>query len=396
MSLIRYWLWLSSAANVSARAKYLLVERYGGAEQAYFAPAGDFSSVQGISPLDAERLDKRDMSRVDAILQSCEEQGLTILTINDAAYPSRLKSIYDPPVVLYIKGSLPNVDDVPAFAVIGTRRATPYGLKMGRSIAYEIAQSGGIVISGLTSGIDAAAARGALLAGGTCIAVLGTAHEDCTLPLSRDVAASGALVSEYPPGTESQRSFFRARNRISSGLSVGVAVVEAPADSGALLFAATAQEQGREIFAVPGNADNPNSAGVIELLKQGARPAVCGWDIVGEYACLFPGKVADRISRPCPRSDIGETQSVSSAPKKEIDNGKPEEYIDKTECPGGLDEEQLKIVSAIDKDGTHVDDIIDRTGMSASKVLSQLTVLEILGRIKRGAGRMIFTNFSKK
>ena len=309
-------------------------------------------------------------------------------------------------MVLYVKGRLPDVDGVPSAAVIGTRRATPYGLKMGRDIAFGIAKCGGIVVSGLTEGVDRAAARGCLLAGGTCIGVLGTCH-GVEGELSRDVTASGALVSEYPPGTPPLKRFFRERNRISSGLSHAVCVVEAPEKSGCQLFVQEALEQGREIFAVPGNADAVNSAGTIALLKQGARPAVCGWDVMEDFADVYPEHIhrpgdmilpdgaAEAAEKPAERAAAVESERPETT-KKEIDKENAAGYIDWKEQLAGLNAEQLQIISAIGRGETHIDDIIETTNLSAAKVLSQLTILEIKGYVRRAAGRRIALNLIKK
>ncbi len=409
MASIRYWVWLSSVTNASPRARAALAEHYGDAEKAFLAPPGEFSTVPGLSEAEANLFEKRDLAAADRILESCRLENISILTMNDAAYPQRLRSIFAPPVVLYVKGRLPDVDSIPSVAVIGTRKATPYGIKMGRDIAFEIARSGGIVVSGLTEGVDRAAARGCLLAGGRCIGVLGTAHGKSG-ELQLDVIAAGALVSEYPPGTQPLNRFFRERNRVSSGLSHAVCVVEAPEKSGSLLFAREALEQGREIFAVPGNADAENSAGTIALLKQGARPAVCGWDVMEDYAGIYP----NAVHRPPPGQPASETKTTaaSSEPKydqtadstqmrrdpskKEIDKEKNAGYIDLHEQLAALSEEQLQIITAIGRGETHIDDIIEATGLSTAKVLSQLTILEIKGYVRRSAGRRISLNTKTK
>lgn len=403
MAAIKYWLWLSSQTRLSPRARAAIAEYYGDAEAAFNSPAGDFSRVPGVGRLEAQLLEQRDMSRVDPILAACHAQGIDIVTLQDASYPARLRNIFAPPVVLYVKGSLKGLDEEAAVAVIGTRKASPYGLKMGRNLAWEIARSGGTVVSLLTEGIDEAAARGALLAGGRCIGVLGCAHREREGSLAMDVIRSGALVSEYPPGTPTQRSFFRDRNRIAAGLSVAVTVVEAPEGSGALLFAAEALEQGREIFAVPGNADAPNSAGTIELIKQGAKPATCGWDVLEEFAALYPEKLrAERAARAperempeLPQSSRPEVERARDG-KKEIDKEKGKGYIDLREQLSGLSEEQLEIVKAISGGSRHIDDIIEATGYTAAKVLSQLTLLEIKGYVKRSAGKRISLNIIRK
>ena len=292
MASLAYWIWLS-AASVSPKAKAALILHFGDAEKAYLSPKGAFSSVPGVTPLEAERLEQRDLSRVSAILGACEKQGLRILTYQDAAYPARLRNIFAPPVVLYVKGKLPELDREAAIAVIGTRKASVYGLNMSRNMAYQICRCGGTVVSLLTHGIDAEAARGALLAEGSCVGVLGTPHEEEHSRLAGELSVRGCLLSEYPPGRHSQRQFFRERNRIAAGLSVALVVVEAPEHSGTRLFAQEALEQGKEIFAIPGNVNAENSAGTLSMLKEGANLATCGWDVLQDFQILFPGKLRD-------------------------------------------------------------------------------------------------------
>lgn len=403
MGAIRYWLWLSAQSAVSAQAKAALIEHYKDAETAFFAPAGEFEKIPGISRTDAQRLEKRELSAAEQIIADCARMGVDIVTMQDAAYPRALRDIYAPPVVLYVKGCLPDFDAVPSIAVIGTRKASAYGLKMGRSIAFDIAQSGGAVISMLGDGIDRKAAEGCIIAGGCCIGVLGTGHGADT-SLYRDIVVGGALVSEYPPNTPSQKHFFRDRNRIASGLSRGVVVVEAPEKSGALLFASTALEQGREIFAVPGNADSPNSVGSNELIKQGAKPVTCGWDVMSEFEYLFPGRIKKpdgKFKLPEP-VETPEKKEVRPRPErqeetiKSVDKAKGAGYSDLREQLSQLNEDQLKIINAVDSDNTHIDDIIEKTGMSTAKVLAQLTVLEIKGYLRRSAGRRISLNIKSK
>lgn len=398
MAAVKYWLWLASQTRVSPRAKAALIAHYGGAEEAFFAPSGAFSRLPGLTEREAAILENRDLRQVDAILSACHSQGIDVITMQDAAYPDRLKSIFAPPVALFVQGSLRGLEGTAAVSVIGTRSATPYGLKMGRRLAYEIVTSGGVVVSTLSPGVDEAAARGALLGGGPCVGVLGCAHPERPNALYRDIAASGALISEYPPGTVTQRSFFRDRNRIAAGLSLAVAVVEAPSSSGALLFAAEALEQGKEIFAVPGNADAANSAGTNALLKQGARPVTCGWDVLADYERLFPGRLRPSRANLPEGSAPAPAEKVRPAPakeKKEIDKEKPKGYIDLRDQLSGLSAQQLEIITAIGKGRQHIDDIIEATGYPAAKVLAQLTVLEIKGFISRSAGKRISLNIKR-
>lgn len=398
MAAEKYWLWLASQSSVSPKAKAALIAHYGSAEDAFFAPSGAFTRLPGLTERDAALLEARDLSRVDAILSACHTLGVDVVTMQDADYPARLKAIFAPPVALFVQGSIKGLDEEAAVSVIGTRSATPYGLKMGRRLAYEIARCGGAVVTTLSPGIDEAAARGALLGGGRCAGVLGGAHPERPSAMYRDIAASGALVSEYPPGTVTQRSFFRDRNRIAAGLSLAVAVVEAPEKSGALLFAAEALDQGKEIFAVPGNADAANSAGTNALLKQGARPATSGWDVLCDFERLYPGRLhQSRAAVPEEAAPVP-AEAAPAAPvraKKEIDKEKPKGYIDLRDQLSGLSEEQLNIISAIGKGREHIDDIIEATGYPAAKVLAQLTVLEIKGFISRSAGKRISLNIKR-
>ena len=406
MSSIRYWVWLSSVSAANPRARFALAEHYGDAEKAFHAPSGELKSIQGLSAFEAEQFERRDLREADRILETCRRENISILTIADTAYPQRLRNIYDPPVVLYIKGRLPDVDAIPSVAVIGTRSATPYGLKMGRDIAFEIAKCGGIVVSGLTEGIDRAAARGCLLAGGTCIGVLGTAHGRDG-ELREDVAATGALVSEYPPGAKTQNRFFRERNRIAAGISDGVVVVEAPEKSGTRLFVNDAVDQGKDVFAVPGNADAENAVGTLALLKDGAKLVTCGAEVMEDYVLRYPDCIdlnpeleerTDRAEKEPERTEkTGEGKTSGDVPAApdfaEAQDADAAEQALRARL-SVLTEDQLKIISAIDPGSTHIDDITERTGLSTSRVLAQLTVLEIKGFVRRETGRRFALNIT--
>lgn len=396
MAELEYWLRFS-VAGLSLRARALLLDRFGSAEDIYKAPESALKRVDGLTGKDLALLEKDDPGKVYGILDACEEQELRILCYGDSAYPVRLRNIPSPPPVLFIKGRLPAVDAEPVIAVIGTRSASPYGMKMARELAWDISRSGGVVLSGLTSGIDAAAARGALQANARVIGVLGTAHEQEHSSLARDVASLGALISEYAPGTPSQRHFFRERNRISAGLSVGVVVVEAPEKSGARLFAEEAVEQGKEIFAVPGNADAENSAGTLALIKDGAKLITCGWDVMSEFEPLFPGRIkaVDREKPPEEPTTEGKSRPAQTVKSREAVSRRQEENELRQQL-SALSEEQLRILSAVEKDASHVDDIIEATGLPTGTVLAQLTLLQVRGYIRREAGMRIVLNTKKK
>ena len=252
------------------------------------------------------------------------------------------------------------------------------------------------MLSGLGMGIDGEAAKAALENGGGCVGVLGTSHQEATGWLARQVADFGLLLSEYAPGTVSQRYFFRERNRITAGLSVGVVVVEAPEKSGALLFAEEALELGKEVFAVPGAVNAVNSVGTNRLIKDGAMPVTCAWDVMSEFVGLYPDKIR-RVDESKPQPTLLERAQEQPRPeKKAVDSGQTRDYIDWKEQLSQLNEDQLKIISAIEKDATHIDDIVETTGLGTAKVLAQLTVLEIKGYIRREAGRRVALKITKK
>ena len=426
MSNIKYWIWLSSLEDLRPKTKVILFEHFESPEEIYFATESEYKMISGLSKNEAAPLRAKNMDRARYVLDFCAQYNIGFITLQDAVYPERLKNIYDPPVVLYIKGTLPAIDEEAAVAVIGTRRATPYGIKMARKIGYEIAMDGGLVVSGLTAGIDSAGAEGSLRAGKGCVGILGTAINEVypagNRPLFSDVAASGALISEYPPGFVSNPSNFRDRNRIISGISAGVAVIEAPQGSGALLTAACALEQGRDIFAVPANADSTASAGSNELLKDSAKIVTCGWDILCEYEGLYPDKISRRNNSPDDFSagpaknnapDITPSNSdTSSVPpavagsgfeklrvpsiKKLIDKKNIGEYIDLEQQLGELTEKQLQIISVICAPSMHVDDIIDLCRLPASEVLAELTLMQIAGYIIQEKGKRFSLNITIK
>lgn len=388
-----YWIWLS-LLNLSPRAVTAVLQHCGDAERAYAEESDAFHGLRGITVREAEALENRDLTAAEFSLRRCLEQKLRILPLTDPAYPERLKQIAEPPAALYIQGEFPELDKAPVLAVIGTRRASAYGLRMSRELAFQIASGGATVLSLLTPGADEAAAAGMIQAGTPCIGVLGTAHEACRWPLMRQVVGNGAVVSEYPPGKEQFRHFFRERNRLAAGLSDGVVVVEAPEKSGTRLFVTEAAEQGKDVFAVPGNADAETAAGTLNLLKEGAKLVTCGTDVLEEYLLRFP-EFKNNLNREN-SSDHKKTVPVSGESDGTYNSGNvsavsaasaPEDLRNQLQ---NLSADQLALIAAISPPATHVDDIVERSGLPVAKVLAQLTVLEIKGFVKREPGR----NFS--
>ena len=378
----KYWIWLSSHTNVSHNSKAAVIEFFDNPENAFFSPRGSFREIEGVTSHDAEILEERDISRAEEIISQCEKLGQQIITIEDSEYPSLLKEFYAPPYVLYVMGTLPDFNREIGIAVIGTRNASPYGIKMGRQMGYELAACGGIIITGLTGGIECGSADAALKAGGKVVAVLGTSIEKAP-DRAVNIASSGAVISEYAPGTPFRRQFYRHRNRISAGLSRAVCVIEAPEKSGTRLFVAEALEQGKEIFAVPGNADSENSSGTLKFLREGAHPVAHGWEIAEELNSMYHGTLDGSVRDTL--NDIyleEETPEIIPEQKKIIDKENSACYIDKTQ----LTETQYKIVESLLNGCCAVDEIIISTGIPASTVLAELTMLQISGKVRKEAG----------
>ena len=383
MSALKYWVWLSECRGVSNQTRLALLRHFGSPEDVFYADAGEILLTEGITREQVKALEDHNLDKADKILADCQRLSLRILTIQDAEYPGRLQNIYDPPCLLYVKGRLPAIDETAAVAVVGTRDCTPYGVACAEKLGYGLASGGAVVVSGLAKGIDAAASRGALRAGGVTVGVVGNGL-DVHYPyesryLYEDIAAAGALLSEYPPGTEPAGSHFPARNRILSGLSLATLVVEAPERSGALITAETALEQGRDVFAVPGPIDAPTSVGCNRLIRDGAGLVSDAWDILREYAGRFPEKLKQDEAREQP-AVLGYQARQKSEPKPVP----PSLDMKKSD----LTDDQLALLRAMsDEEPALVDDLIEQTGIPTRRVLSALTLLEMEQLVTQHSGK---------
>ena len=388
MSSLKYWLWLAELRGLSNQTRLALLRHFGTPEDVFYADAGEILLTEGITREQAAALEDHDLKGADAILADCQRLGLQILTIQDAAYPARLQNIYDPPCLLYMKGHLPLLDEEAAVAVVGTRSCTPYGVACAEKLGYGLASAGAVVVSGLARGVDAAASRGALLAGGVPVGVTGNGL-DVYYPaesreLYEDIAAAGVLLSEYPPGAAPEGRHFPVRNRILSGLSVATVVVEAPERSGALITAHTALEQGRDVFAVPGPIDSPASAGCNRLIQEGAGLVTEAWDVLAEYADRFPAKLRREEGREPPRT-LG-YQARQERKKPEPRPVPP--TLDLARNDRGLTDDQMALLRLLDAEEPMLaDDLIERSGIPTRRVLSALTVLEIDHLVRQHSGK---------
>lgn len=357
-----HWLALRHAPGLSSAAACALVERYGGARAACSAGAAELRGL-GVGDEAARFLPAPGGERFEQDARWLERDECSLVGWGEARYPERLREIKDPPLLLFVMGDAGLLDE-PQIAIVGTRRPTPGGLENARRFSDSLARSGLIVVSGLAAGIDAAAHEAALAAQAPTIAVIGTGV-DVVYPakhkaLTHRIVASGAVISEFSCGTPPHPANFPRRNRLMSGLSLGVVVIEAADRSGTLITARLAGEQGREVFAVPGSIRNPVARGCHRLIQQGAKLAQSFEDVLVELA-----PVVELNSR---ESGAGETKAP----------GQPSAGA----SSGGLDAEHRRLLECMGYDEPlSVDALVERSALTAAEVSSMLLIMELEGRV---------------
>lgn len=398
-----HWIWLATRPSMNEREKLAVLEHFQDAEAVYYAEPEMFREIEDLTEKGMEALKDRNLHPAGEILRQCMDKNIRICTFHDAAYPGRLKNISDPPLVLYYKGRLPDMDGAPVITIVGTRKATPYGVKTAGKLGGQIARCGAVVVCGMAEGIDGAGAAGALSADGMVVGVLGSGvdlvYPACNRSLFADVERYGCLMSEFPPGTPPFGWNFPKRNRIMSGLANGVLVVEAPEKSGALITARLAAEQGRDVFVAPGNLDMPSCVGSNALLREGAISVGSGWDVVSEYLSLYPDVIRRDSSKISPHLEnipmkVADkprslTKNRNSDRKKEkiiIDNWEKPPYSDIHNASENLTENERRIIALLQNGELLVDDVIAQAGLPASTVLSTLTILQVRGFIEKRPG----------
>lgn len=354
---------LEMVSGVGPRIRRALLDRFGTPAAVLSAAPSELREVQGVGPKLTERIvHARNEIDVEGEIAICREQGVTILTEAHRDYPRALREIHDPPGVLFLRGEVRPEDGL-AVAIVGTRHATLYGKQQAERLAAGLARSGVCVVSGLARGIDAAAHRGAIAAGGRTLAVLGSGVLNIYPPehetLAQEVAAHGAVISENPPRVAPLAGMFPQRNRIISGLSQGVIVVEAGQQSGALITARHAMEQGRDVFAVPGRVDSRTSQGCHRLIRDGAKLVESVEDVLEEL-----GPLVDSV----PRGDGQVTRRAA-------------ELL--------LNEVEQQVLAAVEIEPTLIDVIITTTRLPVPQVLSTISVLEMRHLIRRVSGTLV-------
>lgn len=372
-----HWLALALTPGLGPTRARRLVELLGGIEAIFRASLTELEAT-GMQAVSAQALGTgKSVESAHEELAKAAHAGAQILTLDDSIYPARLKEIYDPPLVLYVRGA-PEVLSQPGIAVIGTRHPTPYGIGMAERLSADLVRQGLVIFSGMARGVDTAGHRGAIAAKGKTVAVFGTGV-DVPYPKENSrladqiLALGGALISEFPMGTFPAPQNFPIRNRIISGISVGVLVVEAAEYSGTRITARCALEQNREVFAVPGNVTNKNSWGPNTLIKQGAK-LVATWEDIWEE---LPTQVRLQLTPPTSESS---PQGTASLFGEEVQ----------------LSPHEKRIFALLKADETtHIDEIVERLEpeLSSSEIFAALFELELAGKVKQLPGKNFVRSF---
>jgi len=358
----------------SVRLKKLL-EVFAQPQDILAAPVDTLKKIDGIGEVLALEIANIKISDIEREFKLADKYKINILTVDDVDYPENLKSIYDPPIVLYVKGNLTAQDKL-SIGIVGSRRASFYGLNSAEKFAYELAGLGFTVVSGLAYGIDTQAHKGALKADGRTIAVLGSGlaniYPSENKKLAGQISQSGAVISEFPLSAAPLPNNFPRRNRIISGLSLGLLVVEAAKNSGALITADFALEQGREVFALPGKIDSGNSFGTNGLIKQGAKLVSNIEDILEEL------NFTEQIALP------KEAQGFNTLKLGDASFSEAEKESSKI---GELTSEESNLYNTLSRQPQHLDDIVDKLGLTTAKTLNMLLTLEIKKFIRQFPGK---------
>lgn len=368
MDKIKYWLWLHTRDLSSIKANNLL---------SHFDSITDIYNATNYDTIDGIKLDKRaisslmnkDLSKVDKITTYCTKNGVDIITREDRRYPLSLTHIYNPPILLFVRGDISYLNNNLCISFVGTRKCSVYGIKAADKIAGDLSQYGVVIVSGMAKGIDTASHEGTLRAKGKTVAVLGSGIDVCypkqNKSLMEKIATTGAVITEYIPGTPPDAGNFPARNRIISGLSRGVVITEAPERSGSLITASLAADQGKDVFAVPGDITNPCSVGSNRLIADGAKLITCAEDILEEYKDEYPHLEKGAV--------IKEEKKTNSAVEDLIE---------------GYNDDEKALLRAIGLKEVHIDDIISESGLESGQVLSLLTIFEISGIVEQKSGKI--------
>ena len=385
---------LNLIQGVGLKTVQVLRDVFGSTERALQAVPDELRKIDRLSPAVCDLLiHKPVLYPIERELELIHKYGCQVVTLYDAAYPSHLKEIDTPPVLLYVKGEL-TPEDALSISLVGSRNAKDYGRKVSYRLSYQLAQRGVTVISGLARGIDASAHRGALEAGGRTIAVMGNGlsvvYPATNSNLAEKIEASGALVSEFPMAVKPKPRNFPRRNRIISGLTLGTVVVEASNRSGALITARLAAEQNREVFAVPGEIFSELSTGTHRLINDGAKLINTVDDLLNELPPYVLNQIQSQAS-PVPDIEIVPTQA-SAVEKSDTKSVLPQPTPEapqphSTPPPPDLTPDEKTIFEAIEVPSSHIDTIVRTTQLPIGQVSSVLLMLELKGVVQQLPGK---------
>lgn len=393
MTNVDKWLWLTVKCGIRrAKIKVMLDEVFGNIDALYDASESDYGKFKFLNAEEKSRLCDKSVDGIDKFLNTLAQYNVRILTSDNEAYPYLLKETADYPYVLYCRGrNFINLNDYLCISLVGSRKATQYGLNVARSLANDLAKNGALVVSGMADGIDSAAHLGALDAKAPTVAVLGCGinrvYPASNAYLMKRIMETGMVMTEYPPNSEPMKHHFPERNRIISGICSGTVVVEATFKSGSLITASLANEAGREVYAIPGNINSLNSKGTNQLLKDGALLATNADDIIVNYASKdeFKEKIARAIvnleekeskMRFSPDSDFNSDENAENQAFAEENDTAVVKELSVSE----------KVLSVINGEPMHIDKISALTGISVSDLSVPLLELELNGKIISQAG----------
>jgi DNA processing protein len=371
---MRDWVALNMTVGIGPRAAAKLLERFGSAEAVYAATRAELNQLR-ILPEAVDSIIAKDLHhKAEVEIQRVRKLGDDILVLDDGVYPALLREIYDPPIVLYMKGAWSRCLEQPCVAIVGSRRCSTYGQNAALMLARDLAQRGVTIVSGFARGIDAAAHRGALEAGGRTIGVLGTGTDECYprdhRKLGQEILGQGgAMVSQFPLGTPPVSENFPYRNRIISGLSLGVVIIEAAENSGSLITARLAIEQNREVWAVPGNITSRNSFGTNYLIKGAGAKLVQQWQ---DIASELPPQIAAGLLPP-PFGDKKQRKTLA------------DQLLFMPEHLSGSERTVLRLLSP--DSPAHIDALLDKTKLPISDLTAALLALEMNELIRQLPGR---------
>ena len=397
---VEYWIWLQTALGAGARTDEILAY-FGNPEELYLAGSEEWRLSGLFTGKRIEALKSSTPSETMSVIRECNSKGYTIITPDSTLYPERFRQLPDMPLVIYGLGNCSVINDKVSIGMVGTRDSSSYGTEIAQKLSFRLAQAGATIVSGGALGIDSEAHAGAMLAKGKTMAFLGCGLSCDYLmenaSLRRAITRYGALFSEYQPFSAPSKRSFPIRNRLISGASLGVVVVEAGVKSGSLITAKRATEQGKDVFAVPGDIVRTSFDGTNHLIQNGAKPVLSAADILCEYETEFGHLIDMNIAR-MPVSDVGyvayrkgkkavETETAVKVSNKSAELKSAEVERKKTELYESLSSEAKAVYGVLSASPLHIDDIVRATGFKMNVVLSSLTELELNGVCELMSGK---------